>query len=111
MAPDANNTALNFQQFDADEVFLMIDDSFRRRAVRALALGEMKVAADLTGPGKKRHTTLKHLAALCKAGILVQKENPKDARAPFYALSPKVGVRKEGNSLIVDFGRCQLRFG
>jgi hypothetical protein len=110
MPQDANNAALNFQQFDADEVFLMIDDPFRRRAIWSLALGEMKVAADLCGPGRKRHSALKHLAALCKAGIFVQKENPKDARAPFYTLSPKVAVRKEENSLVVGFGRYRLRF-
>ena len=103
--------ARRFRHFDTDEVFLMVSDPFRRAVIRALATGGMKVASDLSWAGGiRRHNKLKHLAALCQAGILVQKENPKDARAPFLALAPSVIVRKTENSLVVDFGCCRLPF-
>ncbi len=110
MAQDANNGGLKIRGLKTDDIFLMVNDPLRRAIIRSLADGSMKVSADLGGPsGGRRHNKLKHIAALCKAGILVQKENPKDARTPLYALSPIVDVRREDNMLIVDFGRYRMR--
>ena len=106
-----NTTALKIRHFDTDEVFLMINDPFRRAVIRALATGGMKVATDLGwAKGIQRHNKLKHLAALCKAGILVQKENPKDARQPLFGLAPSAVVCQTENVLTVEFGCCMLRF-
>ena len=110
MAQDANNRRLKISGLNTDKIFLILNDPLRRAVIRSLADGSMKVSADLGGPsGGRRHNKLKHLAAMCRAGILVQKENPKDARAPLYALNPVVDVRSEDNVLIVDFGRYRMR--
>ncbi|MDB6029421.1 MAG: hypothetical protein JWM68_5644, partial [Verrucomicrobiales bacterium] len=93
MAQDGNNTGLKIRRWDADEVYLMVNDPMRRRIIRAFANGGWKMALELgVGPGNKRHTLLKHFKVLCKAGILVQKENPNDLRQPLYALVPSVVV-------------------
>ena len=106
-----NTTALKVRHFDADEVFLMISDPFRRAVIRALAHGGMKVAADLGwAKGIGRHNKLKHLAALCKAGMVVQKENPNDRRQPLFGLSPSAVVCRTEKAVTVEFGCCMQRF-
>ncbi len=100
-----DTTALKIRHFDTDEVFRMINDPFRRAVIRALAAGGMKTASDLGwGPGMRRHNKLKHLAALCKAGILVQKENLKDARQCLFGLSPAAVVCQNGKC-----AECRIR--
>jgi hypothetical protein len=107
----AKTTGFTVRPFNTDKVFLMVSDPFRRRVIRSLAGGEMKLASDLGSPsGTKRHNQLKHLTALCNAGILVQKENPRDGRKPLFALASSVVVCKGANSLTIGFGRCMLRF-
>ncbi|MDB6028705.1 MAG: hypothetical protein JWM68_4928 [Verrucomicrobiales bacterium] len=62
------------------------------------------------GPGKRRHTLLKHFKVLCKSGILLPKENPNDLRQPLYALVPSVVVCETEDAVTVDFGCRALRF-
>jgi hypothetical protein len=70
----------------------------------------MKTSLDLNAAsGLKRHTYLKHIALLCEAGLLIQKENQQDRRKPLYALPPSAVTIRTNDSLTVDFGCCLLR--
>ena len=112
MAQDnaATTTNLKVRPFNPDTVFLMVNDPFRRSVIGALANGGMKTVAELRGPSGTKHNQMKHIAALCKARILVRKENTREVRKPFFGLGPGVIVRREENVLIVDLGYCRLRF-
>jgi hypothetical protein len=97
--------------FDADTVFLMINDPVRRSVIHGLAHGQYVVLSTLSaGAGSSRSNYLKHITALCDAGVIVRKENPKNVRQPLFALSPKAVVCKSGDRLTIDFGCYTLRF-
>jgi len=103
-------TALKVRRWVPKEVFRLLSDPFRRRVILSLANGEMKTAMELNAAsGMKRHTYLKHLSLLCKAGFLLQKQNAKDRRQPLYTLSPGISVCKSNEEFTVDFGCCVLR--
>ena len=111
MAQDTNNPGLKVRRWDADDVYLMVNDPLRRRIIRALANGGWKMALELGGgPGNRRHTVLKHFKVLCKSGILIQKENQNDLRQPLYALVSSVVVCQTEDAVTVDFGCCLLSF-
>ncbi len=104
-------SALKKRHFNTDKMFRVVNDPCRRHIIRALAVGGMKTAFEINGgSGKKRHAYLKHFTILCKAGVIVRKENPKDARKPLFALSPHATVCRDEKCFTVDFGGCALPF-
>jgi DNA-binding HxlR family transcriptional regulator len=106
MAKARPGTGLATTAFDSDEIFVLLDDEFRRRVLRRLANGD-KTASDLgAGSGMKRHTYFRHLTALCESGVIVQKENPAHGRKPLYSLSSRVVVCQTPNGKTIDVGPC-----
>jgi hypothetical protein len=106
----ASTLPSSVRKWKTEEVFLALNHSFRRQIIRSLAIS-MKTALQINaGSGLRRYTSLKQLTLLCEAGIVVQTENAKDRRQPFYALAPGVVVCHGEDYFTVDFGCCMLRF-
>jgi hypothetical protein len=104
-------TSLKVRRFNSKEVFFLFGHPMRRRILQSLASGKMKTAIDtLPGAGARRHTYLKQFSILCKAGVLIQKENPNDGRRPLYQLAPGVVVCVTTDSFTLDFGGGGIRF-
>lgn len=77
----------------------------------ALAHGKPSAATNLQGATHRRlDATLKHLAVLDEAGMLVSSPDPQDGRRTLYTLSPSVPVTKtpEGG-IMIDFGFVMVR--
>ena len=104
-------TGLKVRHFDTDEVYFLLSERFRVQMIRALSDGQMRTAVNLNGAsGRKRHAYTRHIAALCKGGLLVKKDNPNNGREPLYGLSPHAVLCRTDRCTTVDFGCAMLRF-
>ncbi|MBI5687258.1 MAG: hypothetical protein HZC54_19465 [Verrucomicrobia bacterium] len=99
-------------QWNPDQIFPVLRHRERRRYLSLMAAnGRPYLAYDLdTTKYKRLNSTLKHLAMMCEAGLLVSAPDPKDGRRTLYTLAPSVPVKKatEGGT-VIDFGFALLR--
>ncbi|MBI5397101.1 MAG: helix-turn-helix transcriptional regulator [Verrucomicrobia bacterium] len=98
-------------QWKPDLIFSILAEPSRRALLFSLAHGKPKAATDLEGATHRRlDATLKHLAVMDSAGLLVTSPDPTDGRRTLYTLAPSVPVKKtpEGGT-VIDFGFCLLR--
>jgi DNA-binding transcriptional ArsR family regulator len=96
--------------WNEDKIYAALGDPVRRRLLLALARGGPQPGAQLMGGVRHRlSATLKHLAAMRAAGLVVMRENPRDGRKLLYALSAAVPVTKTETGAVIDFGFCLLR--
>jgi DNA-binding transcriptional ArsR family regulator len=96
--------------WDEDLIYATLADPARRRLLLALARGGPQPGVSLkVSAGRTLTATVKHLAGLRKAGLVLMQENPRDGRRQLYALSPLVPVTKTETGAVVDFGFCTLR--
>ena len=97
-------------QWKPDEIFSVLAEPARRAILRSLALGKPKAASELRGATSLRlDATLKHLAAMRSAGLLVTAPDSTDGRRMLYSLAPSVPVVKSPEGVVIDFGCCVLR--
>jgi DNA-binding transcriptional ArsR family regulator len=110
---DASQPAAPFAnppQWNADAVFAALGDPVRRTLLLTIARGGPKPATVLKDFANRRlNATLKHLAALRAAGLLVTEPDRVDKRRMLYALSPALQVTKSDAGFAMDFGFCLLR--
>lgn len=100
-------SAANSSPGNPDEIFRMLSEPSRRRVLLALAGGAALPAAGLTGTaGLRVDATLKHLTALCQAGMLSAALDPQDKRRMLYRLTPSVPVVRTATGTAIDFGVC-----
>ena len=97
--------------WNADQIFSILADPARRHILLVLAQGKALPASVLMGGVRRRlDATLKHLAMLCSAGLLVTSPDPTDGRRTLYTLAPAVPVVKTPEGAVtIDFGFCLLR--
>ena len=96
--------------FDPNLVYTILVEEPRRRMLLALAGGQPLSADALGGAaGRTRGATLKHLALLSQAGLVLARPDPSDGRRMLYALAPSVPVAKSATGWEIDFGFCLLR--
>ena len=111
--PDATSSANgsgNVPAWDKDLIYSTLADPARRQLLVAMAAMGPQPAADLVGAsGKRLDATLKHLASLRAAKLVVQQENPRDGRKYLYALAPNVPVTRTEKGLVLDFGFVTVR--
>jgi DNA-binding transcriptional ArsR family regulator len=98
-------------QWKPDLIFSILAEPSRRALLFSLAHGKPKSATDLEGATHRRlDATLKHLAVLDEAGMLVSSPDPQDGRRTLYTLSPSVPVQKtSAGATVIDFGFVLLR--
>ncbi len=99
----AENPSGKTPRWNEDLIFSAMVEHVRRHLLVALATGpkdgrELKEIVRKSFPN-----TLKHLALLCKAGLVIKKENSSDGRKPFYALNPEIPPVVTDTLLILDF--------
>lgn len=98
--------------WNPDPIFSVLHHPERRRLLSLMAANDRAYSAyDLcTNKFKRLDLTLKHLAMMCEAGLLVSSPDPKDGRRSLYSLAPSVPVQKtpEGGKAM-DFGFARLR--
>jgi hypothetical protein len=97
--------------WNADQIFSILADPSRRHILLVLAHGKALPASVLKGGTRRRlDATLKQLAVLCSAGLLVTSPDPTDGRRTLYALAASVPVVKTPEGAVtIDFGFCLLR--
>ena len=97
--------------WNADRVFALLAEPARRQILLVLAHGKALPASVLKGTARLRlDATLKHLAAMHSAGLLVTSPDPTDGRRMLYALAPSVPVvQTPEGAVTIDFGFCLLR--
>jgi DNA-binding transcriptional ArsR family regulator len=96
---------------DQNLIYAALGDPVRHRILQILADGTPHTATHLA-PGVARclDATLKHLAALRDAGLVLTQPNPADSRRQLYTLPPTVKVTKtEIGMRELDFGCCVMR--
>jgi hypothetical protein len=104
-APLTNTSAWN-----PDLIFPTLGDPVRRRLLLALARGGPQPGATLMGSaGRRLDATLKHLAAMRSAGLVVMQPDPTDRRRMCYALASSVPVSQTAGGVVMDFGFVLLR--
>jgi predicted transcriptional regulator len=97
-------------QWNQDRVFAVLGDPVRRRLLVSLARSGAQTGVELkTAANRRLDATLKHLAEMRSAGLVVTAENPKDGRRLLYSLSSAVPVENTPAGTVVDFGFCLLR--
>ena len=93
-----------------DFIFAALGDPVRRRILQALADGQPRVAKDLaSGVARRISATIKHLAVLRGAGLIVARENPQDGHRQHYVLGAGITVTRTERGLEMDFGCCLVR--
>ena len=103
--PPANATGPN-----PDIIFATLGDPVRRRILQALADGQPRVAKQLAGVASRRiSATIKHLAVLRDAGLIVAQENPQDGHRQHYVLAAGIAVTRTERGLEMDFDCCLVR--
>ena len=108
-APAAVTTA-GSPQWDIDAILLALSDASRRRLLLAIAKNGPQTAQKLVvGKSHQLSRTLKQLACLCDAGLVVRQENREDGRKQLYALSPAVPLTQTETGVFMDFGFFTLR--
>ena len=97
---------------DADTVFAALGDSTRRRILLGLSDGKPRTAtAAQSLSGQRLSATIKNLAALRNAGLVVTSQDPVDGRRQAYSLAPSVVVQQTPDGKrTLDFGYCLVRF-
>jgi len=98
-------------QWNADQIFSILADPSRRHILLTLSRCKPSPASVIRDWVHRRlDATLKHLAAMCSAGLLVTSPDPTDGRRTLYALAPSVPVVKTPDGAVtIDFGCCLLR--
>jgi DNA-binding MarR family transcriptional regulator len=112
MSNDANAAATTppTQQWKADRIYSVLVEPARRRILFSLATGQAKPASVLRGATHLRlDATLKHLAVMRAAGLLVTAPDHVDERRTLYSLAPTVPVIKSDTGIAIDFGCCLVR--
>jgi DNA-binding transcriptional ArsR family regulator len=111
--PDSNQPSAPVApaiSWNPDLIFSVLADPARRKVLLALARGGPKAGAVLkTSAGRRLDATLKHLAAMRSAGLVVVLPNPEDGRRQLYGLAPSVPLVKTEAGNVIDFGFCLLR--
>jgi DNA-binding transcriptional ArsR family regulator len=97
--------------FRADAVFEALADGRRRKILEQLfTKGECSAAYLKAGVGRTRSVVGKHLATLCRAGLVVTAGvDPRDSRHRLYALAPALRAQDPARGEL-DFGCGVLRF-
>jgi DNA-binding transcriptional ArsR family regulator len=96
--------------WDEDVIYPTLADPVRRRLLLSLARGGPQPGTQLKdGVNRRLSATLKHLAAMRAAGLVLVQENPRDGRRQLYALSPSVLLTDTEKGVVVDFGFCTVR--
>ena len=104
-APVAPATSWN-----PDLIFPVLADPARRKLLLALARGGPRPGTVLkTSAGRRLDATLKHLAAMRSAGLVVVQPDREDGRRQLYGLAPSVPLVKTEAGNVIDFGFCLLR--
>ena len=113
------SAAARAHAWDEELIFDALRESVRRQLLLSMAKNSFLPASEhhLSRPGgrldKSAHGkvdyVLKHLAVMRKAGLVIQKENPRDGRRALYGLSPNVPVTVTEEFVIVDFGFIMFR--
>ena len=97
---------------DADTVFAALGDATRRRILLGLSDGKPRTATVVRSiSGQRLSATIKNLAALRNAGLVVTSQDKVDGRRQAYSLAPSVAVQElPDGKKTMDFGYCLVRF-
>jgi DNA-binding transcriptional ArsR family regulator len=103
--PPANATGPN-----PDVIVATLGDPVRRRILESLADGTPRTAKQLSLTVARRiSATIKHLAVLREAGLIVSQQNPQDGHRQHYVLGPGIPVTKTEKGTEMDFDCCMVR--
>ncbi|HEY6168788.1 MAG TPA: hypothetical protein VI454_12165 [Verrucomicrobiae bacterium] len=100
------------RRWNPDSIFAVLADPLRRSLLQSLAHTGGKPASVLRGASSRRlDATLKHLATMCEAGLLVTAPDPVDGRRMLYSFAPSVPlVRSPEGGVMLDFGFVAVRW-
>ncbi|MEO6785157.1 MAG: winged helix-turn-helix domain-containing protein [Chthoniobacteraceae bacterium] len=103
--PPANATGPN-----PDTIFATLGDPVRRRILMSLTDGAPRTAKQLSiAVARRISATIKHLAVLREAGLIVSQPDPKDGHHQHYVLSVGIPVTRTERGLEMDFDCCVVR--
>ncbi len=101
---------INAPAWKPDLIFSVLAEPARRNVLLAMARSGPQTGSVLkNAAGRRLDATLKHLAAMRSAGLVVVHPNPADGRRQLYGLSPSVPLVKTESGNVIDFGFCLLR--
>jgi hypothetical protein len=91
-------------------VFAALGHRQRRRLLFSLALNGPRAGVHLKMAAHRLlDATLKQLAVMRRAGLVVMEPDPTDGRRFRYALSPNVPLQDTPEGKVMDFGFCLVR--
>ena len=97
-------------RWNQDLVFAALGHRQRRRLLFSLAIHGPRAGVDLKGAVHRRlDTTLKQLALMRRAGLVVMEPDPTDGRRFRYALASNVPLQDTPEGKVMDFGFCVVR--